>query len=546
MFDDAHEQANGHFPHLDDVERLSTELEPVHALLAVASERWRSSLPAADRLAAFARDLPSAPAARSEEIRENTPLSLPLAPEVRATSTSTSAPRRRPRPLPAIAAAVIVVALLAGLLVHVAQSRLLSGLQQPTVTASIAPTATVGIRAGFGPITGRWSATSLGAGSTIVVSLSNPQVLYRDGTQLQRSNDGGKTWRTIPTPLIFLAGTLSMDASVQVMVSTDDPNTIVAQMQVPLTTAPSNCPQQDVIGADMPVHGGILANGVSYCAEAFASRDAGLHWQLIHVPTGHAPDLTGAPSFGRYLLAQGSRLYGSIMERGATGQPLGVRIVVSDDGANWRFADETLRLRAAHICDFRPVPASARLYAVTLSRGCSSGWNGPHQIWRSDDGGAHWNPVDSVSAVSVAILGISPEPDTGTPVLYVGMSDSTVKDAFRVHVVREAAQVWLQATSAGIPSGQEPIFRVFGTLADGSIVEAYADRQARPTTDQPLTLTLYAWRIGDSAWRRIAPSISVVAGYDTTFVATQTNSLWLIARSYQGNQATRTAYSFAA
>src|SRR5579885_861627 len=66
MFDDPRVQANGHLPQSQGAELFSAELEPVHELLLATSEAWRADLPASDRLAAFARSLPSAdtPAAK--------------------------------------------------------------------------------------------------------------------------------------------------------------------------------------------------------------------------------------------------------------------------------------------------------------------------------------------------------------------------------------------------------------------------------------------------------------------------------------------------
>ena len=61
MFDDPRGHANGHLPHAQDAEKLPIELAPVHDLLVATSEQWRASLPAADRLAAFARSLPNVP-----------------------------------------------------------------------------------------------------------------------------------------------------------------------------------------------------------------------------------------------------------------------------------------------------------------------------------------------------------------------------------------------------------------------------------------------------------------------------------------------------
>src|SRR5262249_43069206 len=146
--------------------------------------------------------LPAAPGMPSDAVTKDAPPVSSPAPAVR--SRIPPPVPRRPRPLPALVAAAIIVALFAGLLLRFAQGRFWDVLQQPTATAFFAqaPTATAGVRPGFLPVTGRWSVSSLSTTSTIVVSMSVANVLYRDGKLLQRSDDGGKTWRTISTPQI--------------------------------------------------------------------------------------------------------------------------------------------------------------------------------------------------------------------------------------------------------------------------------------------------------------------------------------------------------
>jgi hypothetical protein len=424
MSDDSRGLANGRFAHSEDLQRLPAELEPVHELLVAASGEWQDSLPASDRLAAFARSLPNSSIPRTDGAPSNAQPELPRMPAPQPVIPP-AAPRR-PRPLPAIAAAVAIVALLAGLLVHFAQSRPPNILQQPTATVSSVPTATEGVRPGVNPVTGQWSISSIQEGS-LVVSMSNPSVLYHDGKQLERSDNGGKTWRTIQTPRIPVVGATITESNISAMVSTGHSNMLVINLTITLNSQNSTACPPDTRVAYMPVHGGILANaGFGYCEQVFASRDGGTNWQPVQISGSKSYFLTGAPGFTQYLLQQGRQLYGTIMDRATSLQPLGVRIVTSTDGVSWQFADETLRSRAGYVCDYQTAPSGTSLYAIAFShaKGCLAGVLGAHQIWRSDDGGVHWTPAGSVNNRVAHIVGVTRPISGGMPSVYIGTTDS--------------------------------------------------------------------------------------------------------------------------
>jgi hypothetical protein len=106
---------------------------------------------------------------------------------------------------------------------------------------------------------------------------------------------------------------------------------------------------------------------------------------------------------------------------------------------------------------------------------------------------------------------------------------------------------WRQSPSQGIPAKQQILASVLGTLGDGSIVEAYAD-QSRVLRSEglPVTLALYAWRIGDSAWRRVSPSLTATVSFDSQYLATPTNRLWILVYNHVSNKARQQVYTYVA
>ena len=309
----------------------------------------------------------------------------------------------------------------------------------------------------------------------LVVSMSNPNVLYRDGTQLERSDNGGQTWRTIATPHIPVTNATVVVNSVSVMVSTQDPNTIVVSEAITLNSVDSTPCPADTRVYGITTHGGILASGGSgYCEQEFASQDGGANWQPVQIPGTESYNLVGAPRAGSYLVQQGRMLFATIPEQLPIVGPAGVRILTSTDGAHWQFADVTLRAQAGSLCDFQPAPDGTSIYAITLqnARNCVQGYPGVRQIWRSDDAGASWNLVGSIKNRVVLILGVTQSPSGGTPLVYIGGTDSLVQESFRVQVSADGGITWQQAPTTGIPESQQ--------IFERSLARSETDLSSRP------------------------------------------------------------------
>lgn len=517
---------------------LPAELQPLHQQLVTIGEEWRSLIPPADQLISYARNM------EVTLIPPDTDASLDTTALARQTIDTAigyvaSEPRfssahraeNRFRLLVAVAVSLTMVALLAGVFAMFAPDRFAGkdSTTPPVTRATYTPTPAS--RPTIGPVTGDWVTPPQLSNlpNEPVIAPSDPRIIYQGGTELKRSDDGGTTWRVIPTPSFSGAAVSNMTVR-GLTISMVDPNTLEISLIVGLSSPdPLLCPAgthffTDMTGLALPISRPVnnsgqpstdesqtsLAslqphfptNGFVSCLAVFASRDGGVHWNQVHAPIGIYGPRGPYPS-GHFLQGQGDRLYG-VEDEQSDPAPLGFRIVTSTDAANWQLIDAPLIAQHQHICDIKATPTGTTIFALTLvqANGCFDDQSSSllHQIWRSEDAGAHWQPMGTLSATVARLIAVTPS-DTGGWLLYAVTYHT-------VYVSSDGGATWQQAPQAGIPTGQTPYGPMEGTLADGYIVEAFAVPPSLEAVGV-VHITFYAWRAGDSTWRRVSPPITV-------------------------------------
>lgn len=573
--------ANHHTPHDNMWEAdgvLPAELEPLHRQLSTLGEEWRGRIPPSDRLVAYTQSLEAAPIASvvtpitmATSLQTSDPVTGYAAGEPRFSSSPR--PQSRIRLLVAVAAAFAVVALLAGVFAMFAPGRFGGKLSMtPTV---IQATNTPTPRPTIGPVTGQWVIPPQLSNlpNEPLMAPSNPRIIYQGGSQLKRSEDGGATWHVIPTP--SFSGGAVRDVTVNTAaISTIDPNTLEISVMVGLSSSdPSLCPtgtQSSTIAHDLalpispmdnasaaaneqtrqtafpPLQPHVPANGFISCQAEYISRDGGAHWNKSHVPLDSTPP-QGPNGIGLepYLQGQGDRLYG--VKRQATQSqtgiyPIGIRIMTTTDATNWQLIDAPLLSQGRYICDIQATPTGSTIFALTFTfkAGCYTGGTGASQIWRSDDAGAHWRLMGtfSTTAIAVRLSAVTPS-DTGDWLLYATALEN-LHDSLHTYVSSDGGATWLPAPTAGLPSGSREYAMVRGTLADSSIVEAFLGAPSNSTTWN-VPVTFYAWRAGDTAWRRVSPPITIqdATGLGGLFLAIpgdpgRRNQLWITESTTHG------------
>src|SRR5262249_26874725 len=134
---------------------------------------------------------------------------------------------------------------------------------------------------------GAWSAqTSFGlsGGETPFVAQSDPRVIYRldaGAIKLQRSDDAGATWRTVPQPAREGGSLAPVFAGLQI--SPLDARTVFLTVfgnpaKPPCASSvPNGSPRGAVRSARLAAP--LLAGGPNYsCIEQYVSADGGMHW----------------------------------------------------------------------------------------------------------------------------------------------------------------------------------------------------------------------------------------------------------------------------
>lgn len=338
-----------------------------------------------------------------------------------------------------------------------------------------------------------------------VIAPSNPQVVYEakmasitnvpTTVTIQRSDDGGATWHTLPVP----AGVTQV-FSATFMVSPLSDQRVFVQFAVPCPTAQSNT----FAPAFAPYSG-----GANTCFSTYFSTDGGAHWSLVNFPLhpgGDKPSFDPSTQYG--LQAQGDRLYALIYTPvGEIGYGSSF-ISSTDGGATWQFVDQSLVAQGECVEGYAVTPTGSTVFATTTDQ-CfsasggaaaasslvvpfSGGGDNNSHLWRSDDAGVDWTLVgpapDSRLHLSLNSAG---QPVLFLPPFTLQRSSVTAVDA---QFSLDGGNTWRNAPAL---NGQWNNTGILGTLSDGSMVVGYSDSKTQKNH-------LFAWKPGDAAWHQLA------------------------------------------
>jgi hypothetical protein len=447
----------------------------------------------------------------------------------------------------------------------------------PTVGGRTTSTATNNERGRWVDLTALDYKTAFDANREPAIAPTNPSVVYdtqAEAAQLhvaatmRRTDDGGKTWHALPLPVAAdHVGFLG------VAVSPLDARTVFLDM-VDDTAAdcPANRTQQNTEAG----------NGHVSCSLQYTSVDAGEHWTATNLPLadGTQPGVltAGADAGGagqlleRSLHAQGNTLYAGFA---CVGAQWCTRLVSSADGGlTWQFADEQIVPHGGRACDYAVSAGGTTLFALTAAKDCSGNANVELTLWRSDDSGAHWTRVSTLSTPDERNLFLTTDAASGKQLLYTMLpritSLATDKmggkypifsaDPANLKVSADGGKTWQNAPSNGIPADLklDSNTGILGTLHDGTVVVEFSVTSAQgtrvgtpsafspPSTASAVSMpgyfaggTLFAWKRGDTQWHQIAPPLNQEIGYMLAIApkdASQQDTLYLVMvnRGYSG------------
>lgn len=359
------------------------------------------------------------------------------------------------------------------------------------------------------------------------IAPTNPLVVYEtlarsnqshEAATMRRTDDGGKTWHTLPLPVAadhvgHLGAAVSPRNPRMVFLTVFDANA---------GDCPANRTQQNTEAGGANV----------YCWLQYTSVDGGQHWTTTNLPLAngtHAGVLTSGNSTGTSsatLQALGGRLYAGFRCADWSCS----RLVTSvDGGLTWQFADAQIVAPGDNTCDYAASADGATLFAVTSAKDCGGRAQTQVALWRSSDAGAHWTQVGALPTPNERGMVVTKDAASGKQLLYATLPRTTgmntdkmgfkspviSADATDLKVSADGGKTWERAPSAGIPAGMKALnydqgmVGMLGTLHDGSVVVEFISGAAH---DPFAGGTLFAWKRGDTKWRQIAPPLTQEIG----------------------------------
>lgn len=317
---------------------------------------------------------------------------------------------------------------------------------------------------------------------------SSPQTLG-----VQRTDDSGATWHTFTLPVNAPS---SLDQfSLSVMVSPLDAYHLILTVGTGVGTP---CPT----GSSQP------------CTVQYFSADGGIHWRQISLPVSGVLGIMADADWQSEspLRAQGTRLYALAgPQSGGAGdetQGTGRLVTSTDGGATWRLADTALP-SAVGIADYMPAPTGNSLFAVTDRADrfrVPVGMLPPpdFKLWRSDDAGAHWALVHSLSFPNFTGMRVTTLPGATQPIVYLDLFSKAGVGATSIAASADGGRTWAAAPNQGIPQGWFTDAQIWGTLADGSVMMAFSSARSAYSAG----FVFYSWKAGDGAWHQVASQMT--------------------------------------
>ena len=517
--------------------------EPVEPELAALARRldhdggtWRRGLPDERRvaqrvmvaIAAAAQTSPApAPSHRTRPIKHGIP-SLP------AEAQRPDRPRRRGpswgQRLLAVAAMLVVVILLAVVLKALGSRQ---AAPHPTATATVttAPTAT-----STPSFPGAWSVA--GTFTTPLLpnlAPSDPRVAYfvqlqtpgktgasTTSVTLQRTDDAGKTWHSLPLPPGLVVDNNLLD--VHVVVSSGDPRTVYLYSA---RSAASCGPQGDRGIRTLPLAPAMPQGSGGACLTQYRSADGGASWTPLTLPVPGVITQVVYDANGTLYALVAQPLYGS-------GNPLPDRLISSSDGGQtWHTADASLWAQGYGIVSMAVGPSIAgtdrnvSVWVITDPVAISQSQQAApqYQPWRSDDGGVTWRLTFSgvlpyqYSATLVAGAGALYQP----PPPLTNQGVQALADELPA-VSTDGGATWTKPPTTGLRQG-------FSLAAAGAVAAGAAI--VVPFMDGNNTV-FYRWAPGATSWTQVAPPLlqqqaaqlfAVASGGKTTLWAVYGNTV---------------------
>jgi hypothetical protein len=486
----------------DTIEPLPSEFEALQQRLLADGAHWRASLPSTERLEARLNGLARQERAASQPSAESTELLGRL----RLVTPPKGEPpvfQKRIKLITASVAIAAVVALFAVLFYGFTGHHTQTGAPVKVQTATpFHPTP------GPGGTTGQ----SDNSWATPAIAPSDPQVVYQLAQAnasakltLQRSTDGGKTWKTFAVP----AGSSSDDFKPSIVVN--PLNAQFVYLTVGGTRSGSDCAVTHALKNESSFSG-----GQNICDVQYLSTDGGVTWSVLHLPLPSA--LGDTSGFGWPLgltsnsltvfKVQGTRLYstlGPYVENGAVLAATAARLVTSTDGGlTWQLIDAGLG-DGNGVCDYAPDPASATIFAITTVN-CTSPGVGPLILWRSDTAGSSWTQVGQLANNTELGMIVGSQGAGKQPLLYNTTAQETGGGALAADVSRpqsggggidfspanlqvsaDGGKTWQAAPSKGFPDAKQTPGKPLGVTSNGFVLFFVQNH-------------FYTWKLGESAW----------------------------------------------